>query len=110
MPGWVQTDVPASVRPELDVLRQRVEAAPRGQAAVHPVECLVDAVRGQCGVERRHGAGGELGVEAVDQRLVRLAPVGEPDGVVAGSPDHEYAGSAGSAASRAATNAAWVSS
>ncbi len=52
---------------------------PRAGAAVHHVEHLVDPVGGEVAVERRDPPGGQLGVEAVDQRLVRLATVGEAD-------------------------------
>ena len=61
---------------EPDVVGERGELAPRRAAAVHHVEHLVDAVGGEVGRERRDRVGGQLGVAAVDQRLVRLAAVG----------------------------------
>ena len=67
---------------DADVVRQRRELAPLGQPAEHHVEHLLDAVGRQRGVElgivpdRR-----QLGVEPVDQRLVRLSPQDEADGL-----------------------------
>ena len=46
-----------------------------GSRAVHLVEDLVDAVGGEGGVDGGRRAGGQLGVDPVDQRLVRLTAV-----------------------------------
>ena len=63
--------------------RRGVEAAPRRAAAVHHVEHLGRRRRRPAGVEVGvDGAGRQLGVEPVDQRLVRLPPVGEADGLL----------------------------
>ena len=62
----------------------RCPGAPRRAAAVHHVEDLVDPVGGQHGVHVRAGPRGELGVDPVDQRLVRLPAQDEAHGVVVG--------------------------
>ena len=81
-PIWTHRD--SSVLGDVDphVVGERRELAPLRRAAEHDVEDLVHAVGGQRRVERGHLARGLLGVEAVDQRLVGLPPVGEAHGLL----------------------------
>ena len=60
----------------VDLVRRPVR-----NAGVHPFEHLEDAVGGERRVDVGDGAGGQLGVEAVDQRLVRLPAADEPDAI-----------------------------
>ena len=66
----------------------RERAPGRWLAAVHHLDELGDAVGGEVGRQGRDLTSGpgraQLGVQAVDHRLVRLAALGEPDGLLVG--------------------------
>jgi len=78
-----------------DVVGERGEVAPGRAPAVHHVEHLVDAVGGQVDRERRERVGGQLGVAAVDERLVGLAAQDEGDVLVLGVPGPRLVGRVG---------------
>ena len=59
---------------------------PRRCATEHPLDCFEHPVGGELGVELRDRADGELGVQPVDQRLVRLPPPDEPDALIGVEP------------------------
>ena len=60
--------------------------SPTGAASRTSSAGLGDAVGGECRVDLAERAGGELGVDAVDERLVGLLPADEPDALVAREP------------------------